>query len=41
LGDKDRAVAILLAHLDALEGQLAFEEQAVVEVDLREALVGL
>jgi DNA-binding GntR family transcriptional regulator len=41
LGDKDRAVAMLLAHLDALEGQLAFEEQAVVEVDLREALVGL
>lgn len=41
LGDTAQAVDILLAHLDALEGQLAFEEQAVVEVDLREALVGM
>lgn len=41
LGDTPRAVGILLDHLDALEAQLAFEEQAVVEVDLREALAGL
>lgn len=40
-GDNARAVSVLLAHLDELEAQLALDEPAAPEVDLREALAGL
>ncbi len=40
-GDRTRAVEVMLEHLNELEDQLALEEQAPPEIDLRQALVGL
>jgi len=40
-GDREKAVAVMLEHLDELEAQLALEEQPVREVNLKEALAGL
>lgn len=40
-GDQARAVATMLAHLDQLEGQLALQENAAPEIDLKDALAGL
>ncbi|WP_213881764.1 GntR family transcriptional regulator [Pseudomonas sp. dw_358] len=40
-GDNELAVAVMLAHLDELEAQLALDEPGLPEVDLLEALAGL
>ncbi|WP_010485028.1 GntR family transcriptional regulator [Pseudomonas sp. S9] len=40
-GDTDKAVRVMLEHLDELEGQLALDEQEPEEVNLRQALAGL
>ena len=37
-GDTERAVAVMIEHLDELEGQLALEESAPEEFNLRQAL---
>jgi DNA-binding GntR family transcriptional regulator len=39
-GDNARAVAVMLEHLDELEGQLALEERALEEFNLKQALSG-
>ncbi|HDS1733751.1 MULTISPECIES: GntR family transcriptional regulator [Pseudomonas] len=41
LGDTETAVREMIEHLDELEGQLALEESAAPEVNLRQALAGL
>ncbi|MCB4796984.1 GntR family transcriptional regulator [Pseudomonas sp. NP21570] len=40
-GDRTRAVDVMLEHLNELEDQLALEEQAPPEIDLRQVLAGL
>ncbi|MCP6135152.1 FCD domain-containing protein, partial [Klebsiella pneumoniae] len=40
-GDRETAVREMIEHLDELEGQLALEETAAPEVNLRQALAGL
>ncbi|MBA1274046.1 GntR family transcriptional regulator [Stutzerimonas azotifigens] len=40
-GDQGRAVAVMIEHLDELEGQLALEEPAPPEVNLKQALADL
>ena len=40
-GDRDRAVRVMIEHLDELESQLDLEDDSAPEVDLREALSGL
>lgn len=40
-GDQKRAVAVMLEHLDELEGQLSLEDMVVPEVNLKDALAGL
>lgn len=37
-GDRDKAIAVMIEHLDELEGQLALEEAAPAEFNLRQAL---
>ncbi len=41
VGDRETAVREMIEHLDELEGQLALEEAAAPEVNLRQALAGL
>ncbi|MNL20869.1 FCD domain protein [compost metagenome] len=38
-GDTEKAVAVMLEHLDELEGQLALEESAPEEFNLKQALI--
>jgi DNA-binding GntR family transcriptional regulator len=40
-GERDKAVAVMLEHLDELEAQLALEQQPEPDINLREALAGL
>lgn len=40
-GDGERAVAVMIEHLDELEAQLDLEDQAEPEVNLRQALADL
>ncbi|WP_417662627.1 GntR family transcriptional regulator [Pseudomonas sp.] len=40
-GDREKAVQVMLDHLDELEGQLALDDQEPEEVNLRQALAGL
>lgn len=40
-GDRERAVAVMIEHLDELEGQLDLDDQAEPEVNLRQALADL
>jgi DNA-binding GntR family transcriptional regulator len=39
-GDNAGAVRVMLEHLDELEGQLALEERALEEFNLKQALSG-
>ncbi|MGE8498813.1 MAG: GntR family transcriptional regulator [Pseudomonas sp.] len=40
-GERERAVAVMIEHLDELEGQLDLDDQAEPEINLRQALADL
>lgn len=40
-GDRERAVAVMIEHLDELEAQLDLDDQAEPEINLRQALADL
>ncbi len=40
-GDRERAVRVMIEHLDELESQLDLDDENAPEIDLREALSGL